>query len=141
MPEVLSPQTSVAVTPESIYYYLDGTQLWGVTADETNERQEQEIHHLIGWGPKADFGDYLGATGQLTVELRDKQLSGGPSARAQRVWLGSLKARAEALVLETPFGDVYNAVVGDISFSRLAGVGEGRDFGSATIPYTQVIEP
>jgi hypothetical protein len=119
------------------YYKLNGQRLWGVVADEETEETEHEIHHVLGHGRKVDFGDNLGTQGQLTVQLYDRGGEGGPTARAQRETLKALQRSRQSVTLETPYGDVYNVAVAEMSFTRMPGVGV-RDFGTVTIPYWEL---
>lgn len=121
------------------YYTLGGYTLRHVTADEyTPEEWQEEEHIVIGRGRKKDYGTRIGANGSLTIQLYD--LEGGDTARQQRLMLEFLKRNAiqtgTTLTLVTPWGDEFEVLPGEISFSRTPGVGM-REFGTVSITYAE----
>jgi hypothetical protein len=47
-----------------------------VTSDDPTEEFEQENYHLLNRGTKVEYGDRLGFSGSLSVQLRDRFLTG-----------------------------------------------------------------
>lgn len=97
------------------------------------EYEEAEIQ-LIGRGRHIDYGDKVGYQGSITCSLYDLPTE---TARQQRLALEALKHQRIGLYLRSPFGDVWYVNAGLLSFERMPGVGT-REFGTVTIPYTQV---
>lgn len=133
-----------SVTPYGTDYWLIGTDTATnssafkmriqVSADSFSEEYESAILQIIGRGRKVDYGTRWGYTGSLTSQLRTDSTS---TARAKRLQLESLKAQKTAVYLRTPFGDVWQVNVDNISLARVAGVGQ-NEFVDATIPYSEV---
>lgn len=108
--------------------------LFQVVSDSLADEYESETLHVLGQGIHADVGDRLGYNGSLTAELWDRE---GLTAREQREAIEALKASRSSVYLRNPFGDVFLCTLGDVQFDRMAGVGT-REFGSVTIPYTEL---
>jgi phosphotransferase system IIB component len=121
--------------PEVVVGTIASFQASFVTADAFTDEIEQETIHVLGRGRQVQVGDTLGYTGSLTIKLRN-----AAAARGDREFLEYLSSEAGGNVyLRSPFGDVLLVKLGNISMSRMAGVGLG-DLGDLTIPYSQVID-
>jgi hypothetical protein len=106
-----------------------------VTGDDYTEQYEQESYTVIGRGRHVDYGQRLGYAGSLSAQLRDVQ--GGLTAREQKKELERLKAERTFVYLRNPFGDVWKVATGNLSISRLAGMGT-YEFVDVEIPYEEV---
>jgi hypothetical protein len=116
------------------YSTQDSVRLSNVTADSYNDDYEEQEVILIGRGRKVNRGTRLGYSGQITAQLRD---SNGESARIKREKLQLVKLNKSELYLRTPFGDLFQVSVGNLSISRIAGVGT-NEFVDVTIPYSEI---
>ena len=131
----------VTVTPESTKYWLiHGTDptfnlaLSYVTADSYTEEYEEFDDQIIGRGRRKEIGTRWGYTGSLTCSLRDLD-ERGSSLELEEI-LAFKAGRVDAF-LRVPFGQIWKVSIGNIAFTRMAGVGR-REFGEVTIPYTEV---
>lgn len=136
------PGAPTNYTPVSEDYWLlhptDSTKhfhFYYVVDDSFNKEIEQETLNLIGRGRKVDYGTTYGYTGTLVTQLRD--ISGGQTARQQRLALEALRDGKTTMYLRTPFGDIWQVVMTDITIQRIPGVG-AREFSDVTVPYSQV---
>jgi hypothetical protein len=111
-------------------------RLHNVTDDSYTDEYEENTFTIIGRGRHIDSGDYLGVNGSLTAKLRN---TGSTTARQKKRQLESARAEKTSLFMRNPFGDVYRIRVGNLSISRLAGVGVD-EFVDVTIPYSEVAE-
>lgn len=75
--------SKITVMPRADGYWLldildssDSIPMYNVTAEEFTEEFEQQTYHIIGRGRHSDYGDRLGYSGSMTVQLRDKFLNG-----------------------------------------------------------------
>lgn len=123
----LVPQTSVMGGP---------VRLYNVIEDNPAEDQDYETHKLIGRGNRDDLGTHYGWASSLVCQLRDKGY-GGPTARQQKDSIVALRRSGKAMLLRTPFGDLFQVNLGLLSFARVPGVGQ-REFTDITIPYHEV---
>lgn len=107
-----------------------------ITGDSyTDEYDEAELI-IAGRGRYIDRGDHLGLKGTLDARIRH---NGGTTARQKKRALDQLKEENRNLFLRTPFGDVYRVNVGNLSISRISGVGLS-EFVDVQIPYSEVAE-
>ena len=134
----------VRVKPESTKYWLihgiDPTfnlALSHVVSDTFTEEYEQFDDNIIGRGRRKEIGTRWGYTGSLTCHLRDFDERG--SSLELREILAFKAGRVDAF-LRVPFGHIWRVALGDISFTRMGGVGR-REFGEVTIPYSEVFAP
>ena len=140
---VESNKTTIStVTPTSGEYWLVcvenpslTTRLYHVTAEDFTSDVEQETMDLIGRGRHTDYGTILGYSGSLSFQLWD--ISGGSSARVQRLNLEAMRFSENTIYLRNPFGDVWRVSVNSVSFTRRAGVGSS-EMGNGTLTYTEV---
>lgn len=110
-------------------------QAKNVTADGFTAEVEQATLHVRGRGRQVQIGDDLGVSGSLTIKLRDPE-----TARADREFIQRLASSKTAKVyIKSPFGDVILARLGNISVTRVPGVGLA-EFVDLTVPYTEVYE-
>jgi hypothetical protein len=138
---VESEYDPVVVAAEGVSYWIldrDDTsrsiKLHHVTADSWTDEWDQEIHRLLGSGRKEDRGTRYGASGSLSCQMRPKY---GRSARDQKEDLLNAKAAGRTLVLRTPFGDLMRISIGNLSVTRIAGVGV-NEYVDIEIPYSEV---
>jgi hypothetical protein len=129
-------------TPQSSDYWLidefdeaNNMRLYQVTDDSYDDEYETEELTLVNRGRHIDIGEHWGIKGSLTAQIRDQY--NGPSARTQITQFRAFRERRDTAWLRTPFGDVWQVAVHNMSFDRLAGVGN-REFGSLSIPYSEV---
>lgn len=132
---------SVTVTPTSNKYWLiHGTDptfnlaLSTVVSDSFTEEYEEFDDLIIGRGRRKEIGTRWGYEGSLTCHLRDMDARGS-SLELQEI-LAFKAGRVDAF-LRVPFGHIWKVSIGNIAFSRMAGVGR-REFGEVTIPYSEV---
>lgn len=126
----------------------DGTHYWlinpydetknlkvtGVKSDSfTDEYQEAELI-IIGRGRKKNQGTRFGYSGELQAQFRDDLTM---TARQKREALQAIKDAQVTCYLRTPFGDLFQIGVGNLSFSRVAGTGT-NEFVDVTVPYGEV---
>lgn len=104
-----------------------------VSKDDFNEEYEQENFHVLGRGRHVDYGDRLGYDGTMSLQLRDSTVT----ARAQRLSLQALKAEQIPVYMRNPFGDIWLITLGDISFSRVAGMARHEAL-NVDFSYTEV---
>jgi hypothetical protein len=138
---VESGYNTANVTGSSPYYWLIHPTnsalnmiLPQVKDDPFTHEYEEETFTIIGRGRHKDIGDYLGHSGTLTAQLRDT--AGGTTARQKRQALEALKNEKVYLYLRNPFGDVWQVAAGNLSFTRISGVGTA-EFTDVTIPYAE----
>jgi len=136
-----SPIKIVTVTPQSTKYWLiHGTDptfnltLSTVVSDSFTEEYEEFEDLIIGRGRRQEIGTRWGYSGSLTCHLRDMD-SRGSSLELQEIL--AFKAGRVNAFLRVPFGHIWEVSIGNIAFSRMAGVGR-REFGEVTIPYVEV---
>lgn len=118
----------------------DAIRLPGATADSYKDEYETEEMFIIGRGRHVEIGDHHGYSGTLSLPLRfipGSLASDGP--RRQKLDLERFKAKRKAVFLRSPFGDVFLANTGDITFDRIPGVGSS-EFIDVSFPYTEVFK-
>ena len=104
-----------------------------VSDDYSDDYEEQELI-IIGRGRKMNQGTRFGYSGELKCQLRDDETQ---TAREKRLKLQLIKGSKTTYYLRNPFGDVLEVSVGNLSFSRIAGVGTS-EFVDVTVPYREV---
>lgn len=144
-----STPTEETDTPE-INILTDGSFYWlvnlnneaqnfalrNVTADSFHDDVDYVNHRLIGRGRKTDQGTSYGYEGSLTVQMRD--IEGGLTAAQMMAKLMAIKESQSALMLKTPFGQAWKVSLGQLDFTRIAGVGL-LELSDVTIPYSQIV--
>lgn len=133
----------VMATPVADGYWIVRTghnlaayRIFSVTDDTYTDEQEEAEFAVIGRGRVVNKGDRLGLKGSMTAKLRDNSTY---TAREMKQQLEELQHENVALLLRTPFGDIYNVSLSSMSVSRIAGVGHA-EFCDVTIPYSEVAE-
>lgn len=128
---------SRVIAPQSSSYWLvdpldtfNSVRLPAV-ADEFKDEYESETYGIPGRGRHRDYGDRWGITGSLEVHFR------GPSARAERLKLQSLRSLQRTYVLKTPFGDSYTVAISDVQVSIVPGTGT-TEMSDVTVEYEEV---
>lgn len=109
-------------------------KLRSATSHENADNYEQSVMPIIGRGYHMEQGTSFGETGTVEAQFTDQP---GETARQQRQRVEIIKALGVALWLRSPFGDVKQVGLGQLSFSRDPGVGL-REHGTMSIPYTEV---
>lgn len=112
----------------------DNLKIDHVKSDQFSDDYEEEQFIVIGRGRKVNHGTRYGYSGTLTAEFRDTADS---TARQKRLKLQTIKAARTGYYLRNPFGDVLQVALGNISISRVAGVGVS-EFVDVEIPYMEV---
>jgi hypothetical protein len=128
------------IDPEADGNPDDAIQLYGASSDSYTDEYETEIMNIIGRGRHVEIGDRLGYSGSLKVPLRfirGSEALDGP--RRQKLDLERFKAKGKAVILRSPFGDVFMANTGDLQFDRIPGVGSS-EFIDVTLPYSEVFK-
>lgn len=110
------------------------TPIENVTADSFTEKYESTIHNVPERGNKRDVGQRWGYDGSMTVQLYGL---GGLTARQERKRLELLRQQRRKVWLRSPFGDVWQITLGEVTVDRMAGVGT-NEYSTVTIPYTEV---
>lgn len=111
------------------------TKLYNVVADSFSDEQEENEFIILGGGRYVERGTELGVKGTLELKLRNTD---GTTARQKRMALKRFKEAATIATLRTPFGDVFHVHLGNMSISRIAGVGQD-EFCDVSLPYTEVV--
>lgn len=131
------------ITAKTDYYWLIDTtdsaltfKLHSVVSDVFAEEQEMTEIPIIGRGRVIERGSVLGYRGTLVSHLRGSP-DGTLTGREQRELIEDMKRTNREAHLRNPFGDVWKVNLGDISISRIAGVGTS-EFSNVTIPYAEV---
>ena len=106
-----------------------------VKADSYTDDYDQEELIIVGRGRKVNTGTRHGYAGTLDCEFRDTADS---TAREKKAKLELIKQLQTTCYLRTPFGDLYQIAVGNISISRVAGVG-ANEFVDVQIPYMEIM--
>jgi hypothetical protein len=139
---VEATKVPTSITPASSYYWLIhpsnstfSVQLRNVTDDPYTVEYDQVSINIINRGRHIDYGDRLGISGAISAQLRD--LQGGLTARQQREALVQLRDLQVEAYLRNPFGDVLLVGMGNISVSRIAGVGVA-EYVDVQFPYEEV---
>lgn len=118
----------------------DVVRLPGASADSYKDEYETEEMFIIGRGRHVEIGDRHGYNGTLSIPLRfisGSNALDGP--RRQKLDLERFKAKRKAVYIRTPFGDIFLANTGDLSFERIAGVGSS-EFTNVSLPYSEVFK-
>lgn len=91
-------------------------------------------------GPLTSYfdGSRLGAIWLGSEWLAPSQTDGSYTARQQRQKIEALKSEKRDLYIRSPFGDLWLVATGNISVTRIAGVGN-RDFVDVSMPYQEVV--
>lgn len=106
-----------------------------VKTDSFSDEREEAIINLVGKGRHRDVGTDFGVMGTITASLQG--LGQVLSPRQERMLLEKLRAESVMCIFKNPFGDVWELVLGQLQFDRLAGVGT-QEFNEVTIPYMEV---
>lgn len=109
-------------------------RLYSVSDDKFTDEIERNEYVVKGRGRRVNYGTVIGMNGSLSVKLR---YNSGISARDQRRVLKELSLECISCLLRDPFGNITRVSLGDISTSRMAGVGN-QEFADLEIPYMEV---
>lgn len=137
-----APQSSPpTVTVNSSHYWLINPydeslnfKLANVVDDGYTDEFEQEPIVIIGRGRKINYGTHIGISGSLSAQIRG---SSTKTAREIKVQLETLKRSLVSYYLRTPFGDTWLVSLGNITITRIAGVGTS-EFVDVDVPYMEV---
>lgn len=122
------------------YWLIDETdetnnfRVSSVNADKFSMRQQTNEFAIINGGTRVNYGTFLGKQGSLSVAVRDNIGMTGSQIMKKLNTLFRLK---RWLYLRDPFGGLTKISIGEVSFTRMAGVGNA-EYGDLDIPYTQV---
>lgn len=135
------PGTLIPVILEGGNYWLvdpidenNNCKLFQVKEDNYTDMYEMAEYVIVGRGRHVDYGETIGKSGSLTAQIRDSVNS---SARSKKQKIEELKRKRVPVILRTPFGDLYNVSLGDISLSRIAGTGTS-EYCDITLPYLEI---
>ena len=128
--EVVPEQDSRVVAP-SHFYLIDnsrpaeasGVGLY-VTSHSFHSETEKDVKHVRGRGRHVDYGDEIGMTGSLAIQLRG--VDGGPALTKDM--LIDMSHGVEDLWLRTPSGELMQVSISDPQFEELAGTGTDQMF-------------
>lgn len=133
---------SASVSTVGTHYWIidpsfptNSMQISNVTADSYVDEFQQEVLQIIGRGRKVNQGTRFGYNGTLDAQFRDDL---NFTARQKREMLQALKAQGTTFYLRNPFGDIISIAMGNISISRVSGVGTS-EFVDVQIPYMEVM--
>jgi hypothetical protein len=107
-------------------------KLPNVIKDDSTLEFESETYQIIGRGRHTDYGDELGYSGSLTVQLR-----GPDTPNPMRLQIEAMRRANETYYLRTPFGRLFPISLGNLGWTPLAGTGTA-EMGDMTIPYQEV---
>lgn len=122
------------IEPLSDQYEADAFRLRSVTGDSYTREQEEEEINVIGRGRVVNKGQKLGRKGSIDAKIRT---TSNRTARQQILRLEKVQDALGQLWLRDPFGNIFKVNVGQMSFTRVAGVGLA-EFADVTIPYAEV---
>lgn len=114
------------------------TKVYNVTSDKFSRKVEMSQHNILdGGGTRVNYGKPIGMEGSMTAQIR-----GGSrySAREFRLKLERIQFERGFCYLRDPFGNYTRIALGEISESRVPGVGT-NEYVDVEIPYIQVAEP
>lgn len=106
--------------------------LKGVVDDPTTLEFEQASYTIIGRGRHVDYGDELGYSGTLTVQVRGTERQSVMRRRVE-----DLRRAQETYYLRTPFGRLFQVALGNLGWTPLRGTGTS-EMGELTITYMEV---
>jgi hypothetical protein len=137
----IAPTSSPAAAVGEQYWLMDPVDprnnllLFNVTADEFTDSVEQEDYLVIGRGMRTDYGTDIGVAGTLSAQIRDKYEL---TAADQFAQLQKIRRQRSYFLLRNPFGQMIQVSLGNLSASRLPGVGRSA-YMDVSIPYQQVV--
>lgn len=109
-------------------------RVYGVTADKFTDNRETAEYVIKGGGRRRAYGTRIGYSGNLTVAVRGNEM------RTATQMLDDIRDICDnqySLMMRTPFGNVMQIALGEISIDRMAGVGS-QEFADLDIPYYEV---
>ena len=132
------------VTPIATQYWMISrtnpdlnVMIPNVTSDDYSEVYEMDEQVIIGRGRRVEYGTRFGFAGSLSAQLRGHH---GITAAQELDRIRQTKDLREEAYLRVPFGHFWMVALGDVSVTRLAGVGM-NELVDITVPYSEVIEP
>ena len=141
---VLESGLDEEVTPvflASEFYWLideedesNNVKFYSVADDSFTDEVEMNEYVVKGRGKRVNYGTRIGMNGQLSVRIR---YSAGVSASQQRKILSDMQYRNRSVILRDPFGNMTRIAIGQVSTTRIAGVG-WQEFADLDIPYMEV---
>ncbi|AKL88194.1 hypothetical protein GMA3_17 [Gordonia phage GMA3] len=108
-----------------------------ISADRYTDNREMADYNIINGGRRRAYGTKYGKSGNLTAKIRH---SNGMSASMFIRKMGMVADNNHSVYMRDPFGGVTLIGLGELSFDRLAGVGES-EYGDLDIPYIEVGRP
>lgn len=145
--DVESQYATVEATFASTAYWLlnqdvaTSLRLYSVTGDTFKDEYEEDQQIVPGRGRYIEYGEHLGYSGSLDAQVRmiPDQPYDQSWPRTQRLNLEKLKSYRVPFWLRNPFGDLFVVGVGDLNFTRVAGVGV-TEFIDVSVDYAEVAE-
>lgn len=127
------------IEPDISQYWLidelnpeDSTPLPNTNSDSSTLEFEAESFNIIGRGRHVDYGDEIGYSGTLTVQVRGVERRSTIRAKVEK-----LRRNQNTLWLRTPYGRLIQVAIFDLGWSPLPGTGSS-EMGDLTIPYEEV---
>lgn len=114
--------------------YAFSVRLVQIVSHSGADNYEQATIPLIDRGYRVEQGTNFGEVGSLSAHFTDRPEF---TARQQRQKVELLKESDSEVWLRTPFGDMKQVALGQLSFDREAGTALA-EHGTMTIPYTEV---
>jgi len=114
---------------------MTGIKLYNIVGDNYVDETERAEFNIMGRGRYNEKGTDLGVRGTLELHLRNGE---GVTARLKKQSIEMFKNDNDRAYLRNPFGDVHFVSVGDMSITRMAGVGSS-EFCDVTIPYAESV--
>jgi len=108
------------------------TALPGVIDEPSTLEYESESYTLIGRGRHVDYGDRLGYSGSLTIQVRQPEVTSSLRKRVEE-----LREAQETYYLRTPFGKLFPVALGNPEWTPRRGTGL-MEMGDLSLPYEEV---
>lgn len=109
-------------------------RLFHVVGDKFTDNVEMSEHKIIHGGRRVNYGDFVGMDGTLSAQVRANTIASGQD---QRMKLRRLQTELGWVMMRDPFGNYTRIALGEISTSRIAGVGV-NEYVDLEIPYKEV---
>ena len=105
-----------------------------IKADKFTDKEQSNSFVIIGGGLRYNTGPNIGIEGSLASSIRHRA---GISASEQMATFRELKSRKGWVLMRDPFGNVIKIAFGEISYDRIAGVGN-NEYVDLEIPFYEV---
>jgi hypothetical protein len=139
--ESLPDENGYIVTVHSSNYWLidendeaNNVRLHQVVNDKYTDKIEMSEYHVINGKRRVNYGDAIGMEGSLSCQVRH---SAGVTATQQLKILRSMQLDRHHVIMRDPFGNYTKVALGEVSVSRIPGVGI-NEYADIEIPYYEV---